>query len=44
MYGAGGKTAEARKLWAELAANRESPVLNEAKVRLGEIDAKVASK
>jgi predicted negative regulator of RcsB-dependent stress response len=43
-YGLGGKPAEARKIWAELAANRESPVLNEAKVRLGELDAKVASK
>ena len=43
-YGMGGKTAEARKLWSELAANRESPVLNEAKVRLGELDAKAASK
>lgn len=44
MYGLAGKTAEARKLWAALAADRESPVLNEAKVRLGEIDAKAASK
>jgi predicted negative regulator of RcsB-dependent stress response len=43
-YGMGGKSAEARKIWAELAANRESPVLNEAKVRLGELDAKVATK
>ena len=43
-YGLGGKAAEARKIWAELAANRESPVLNEAKVRLGELDVKAASK
>ena len=43
-YSMGGKSAEARKIWAELAANMESPVLNEAKVRLGELDAKVASK
>ena len=43
-YGLGGKPAEARKIWAELAANRESPVLNEAKVRLGELDAKAATK
>ena len=43
-YGLGGKSAEARKIWAELAANRESPVLNEAKVRLGELDSKAASK
>lgn len=43
-YGLGGKSAEARKIWVELAANRESPVLNEAKVRLGELDSKVASK
>ena len=44
MYQLAGKTAEARKLWEPLAANRESPVLNEAKVRLGEIDSKAASK
>lgn len=44
MYQLAGKTAEARKLWGPLAANRESPVLNEAKVRLGEIDSKVAAK
>ena len=43
-YDMGGKPAEARKIWAELASNRESPVLNEAKVRLGELDAKVAAK
>jgi predicted negative regulator of RcsB-dependent stress response len=43
-YGMGGKSAEARKIWAQLAADRESPVMNEAKVRLGELDAKVASK
>lgn len=43
-YGAGGKTVDARKIWTELAANRESPVLNEAKVRIGELDAKAASK
>lgn len=42
MYQAGGKAAEARKLWASLAVDRDSPVLNEAKVRLGELDAKVA--
>lgn len=41
---AGGKAADARKIWAELAANRESPVINEARVRVGEIDAKAASK
>ena len=44
VYGLAGNAAEARKLWVALAADRESPVLNEAKVRLGELDAKVASK
>ena len=44
MYGLAGKTDEARKLWETLAADRESPVLNEAKVRLGELTAKAASK
>jgi len=44
MYGLAGKNDEARKLWEALAADRDSPVLNEAKVRLGELSAKAASK
>jgi len=37
---ASGKDAEARKIWERLASNPESVVQNEAKVRLGEIDAR----
>ena len=44
VLGFGGKAADARKIWAELASNRESPVINEARVRVGESDAKAASK
>ena len=44
VLGIAGKSADARKIWAELAANRESPVINEARVRVGELDAKAASK
>ncbi|GDX87243.1 hypothetical protein LBMAG44_11560 [Gemmatimonadota bacterium] len=43
-YGMAGNDAEARKLWQALATNRESPVLNEARVRLGELDVKAAAK
>jgi hypothetical protein len=35
-----GKTEEAKKLWSDLAAKRESPVLAEARVRLGELEGK----
>lgn len=38
-----GKTDEARAIWAELAKIPDSPMLTEAKVRLGEIDAKPAT-
>lgn len=36
---AAGKTAEAQKLWTELAAQVDSPLAGEAKVRLGELTA-----
>lgn len=36
----GGKIAEAKKVWGALAANRESPMATEAKVRLGELEGK----
>lgn len=39
-----GKTAEARKAWQALADDPESPVANEARVRIGELDAKAAVK
>jgi predicted negative regulator of RcsB-dependent stress response len=39
-----GKTAEARKVWQSLADDPESPVANEARVRLGELDAKAATR
>ena len=35
-----GKVEEAKKLWMELSANRESPVNAEARVRLGELEGK----
>lgn len=35
-----GKVDEAKKIWAELATNRESPVVAEARVRLGELEGK----
>lgn len=37
---AGGKTAEAVKIWSKLAADPTSPASAEAKVRLGELQAK----
>jgi predicted negative regulator of RcsB-dependent stress response len=37
-----GKPADARKVWQALADDPESPVGNEAKVRIGELDAKAA--
>ena len=39
-YMAGGKQAEARAIWTELAADDTSPLAAEARVRLGEIVAK----
>lgn len=39
-----GRTADARKAWEALATDPESPVGAEAKVRIGELDAKAASK
>lgn len=39
-----GKGPEARKIWQELAADPESPVSTEAKVRLGELDAKATGR
>lgn len=41
---AGGKKAEAAKIWAELAAKVDSPMASEAKVRLGETSATAAAK
>lgn len=41
---AGGNTAEAKKLWSELAGNELSPLAGEARVRLGEIEAKAAGR
>jgi predicted negative regulator of RcsB-dependent stress response len=35
-----GKVEEAKKLWSELASRRESPVVAEARVRLGELEGK----
>ena len=39
-----GKKEEARKIWSELAARPDSPVYGEARVRLGELEATVATK
>jgi predicted negative regulator of RcsB-dependent stress response len=39
-----GKNAEARKVWEALMNDPESPVISEARVRIGEIDAKAAIK
>jgi predicted negative regulator of RcsB-dependent stress response len=43
-YQLAGRTAEARKIWVEQAADPESPAMSEARVRLGEIDARPAGK
>ncbi len=43
-YQAAGKTTEARKIWADLAAQPDSPRNLEARVRLGELDAKAQQK
>jgi predicted negative regulator of RcsB-dependent stress response len=37
-----GKTAEAKEIWTKLAADPDSPAAAEARVRLGEIEAKAA--
>jgi predicted negative regulator of RcsB-dependent stress response len=39
-YSAGGKTAEAKAIWTELAKDETAPTAAEARVRLGELDAK----
>ncbi len=39
-YMAAGKTAEAKAIWTELAKDESGPVAAEAKVRLGELEAK----
>jgi len=38
-----GKTDEAKKIWTELAKDDQSPASAEARVRLGEIDAKAGA-
>ncbi|MDA1081333.1 MAG: tetratricopeptide repeat protein [Gemmatimonadetes bacterium] len=38
-----GRPADARVIWAELASITDSPVMTEARVRLGEMDAKAAT-
>ena len=42
-YTAGGKTAEAKAIWTELAADETGPGAAEARVRLGELSAKPMS-
>ncbi len=44
MSALAGKKDEARKIWTELAGKPESPVWGEARVRLGELEATVATK
>ena len=39
-YSAGGKTTEAKAIWAELVKDESSPMAPEARVRLGELDAR----
>ena len=39
-----GRTEEAKKLWGELAADELSPTSGEARVRLGELEAKAAGR
>ena len=39
-----GKNAEARKIWEALISDPDSPVASEARVRVGEIDARAAAK
>lgn len=41
---AAGNVAEAKRLWSELAENELSPLSGEARVRLGELDAKPAGR
>ena len=38
-YTAAGKRADAAKIWAELSEKVDSPMANEAKIRLGEVSA-----
>jgi len=42
-YAAAGNVEEARKIWAEMAADDANPMSGEAKVRLGELEAKQPS-
>ncbi|MBM4193255.1 MAG: tetratricopeptide repeat protein [Gemmatimonadetes bacterium] len=42
MYMAAGDTSAARKIWEPMAADSESPLQNEAKVRLGELRGRAA--
>jgi predicted negative regulator of RcsB-dependent stress response len=42
-YTAANNTEAAKKIWTELAAEIDSPVAGEAKVRLGEIEARIKS-
>jgi predicted negative regulator of RcsB-dependent stress response len=44
MLALAGKKEEARKIWTELVAKPDSPVWGEARVRLGELEASVATK
>ena len=39
-----GKAAEALTLWKELAADENSPIAGEAKLRVGELSTKAASR
>jgi hypothetical protein len=43
-FTAAGKKPEARAIWADLANRTDSPRAIEAKIRLGELDAKVQAK
>ena len=43
-YMAAGNTAEAKRLWSELSQNELSPLSGEARVRLGELQAKPAGR
>ena len=43
VLAAAGKTGEAKKIWASLASDDQSPASAEARVRLGELEAKTGS-
>lgn len=43
QYAAAGNADEARKIWSELAEKLDSPMFNEARVRMGELTAKAAA-